>query len=465
MRRTPLRRRKRRSISLRRTVTGLTNGTKYTFTVTATNAIGTGPPSQPSNAVTPATVPGAPSIGTATAGNAQATVPFTPPNSNGGSPITGYTATSSPGGKTGTGASSPITVTGLTNKTPYKFTVTATNSVGTGSASGASNSVTPDIAPTVSISTPSNGATGSPPASFSLTASAAAGISGESITVQYYVNGTAIGPALTTSPYSYNWTNVAAGNYTLTATATDNYGAVGTSAPVTVTVGAPTAIYYVYPDQIDTPRVIVRSSDNQVVWRWDGTDPFGAAQPNTNPAGLGVFVYDPRFPGQVYDQESGTDYNYFRNYDPGIGRYVQSDPIGLRGGVNTYAYVNENPLSGFDVEGLAQVCYGMPVRFPHYWLCANGVCGGLVPQSGQSDFGGAGYIRPQRPGLQGNGGDATVCSDTNNNNCDAAKLDQCVADAIQNQTGNLTYHLYSHNCTDWAWETLQQCRQLACTAN
>lgn len=124
-------------------VTGLTNGTAYTFTVTATNINGTGPASAASNSVTPATVPGAPTIGTAVAGAAQADVAFTAPGSNGGSVITSYTATSSPGGFTASGATSPITVTGLTNGTPYTFTVTATNAVGTGAASAASNSVTP----------------------------------------------------------------------------------------------------------------------------------------------------------------------------------------------------------------------------------------------------------------------------------------------------------------------------------
>lgn len=90
-----------------------------------------------------ATVPGAPTIGTATAGNASAQVAFTAPASNGGSAITGYTATSSPGGITGTGTTSPITVSGLTNGTAYTFTVTATNAEGTGAVSAASNSVTP----------------------------------------------------------------------------------------------------------------------------------------------------------------------------------------------------------------------------------------------------------------------------------------------------------------------------------
>lgn len=94
---------------------------------------------------TPTTAPDAPTIGTATAGNAEATVTFTPPASSGGSTITGYTVTSSPGNITATGTASPITVTGLTNGTPYTFTVTATNAIGTSLASSASNSVTPAV--------------------------------------------------------------------------------------------------------------------------------------------------------------------------------------------------------------------------------------------------------------------------------------------------------------------------------
>ena len=88
-------------------------------------------------------VPGAPTIGTATAGDASASVTFTAPVNNGGSAITSYTVTSSPGSVTASGASSPITVSGLTNGTAYTFTVRATNATGTGPASAASNSVTP----------------------------------------------------------------------------------------------------------------------------------------------------------------------------------------------------------------------------------------------------------------------------------------------------------------------------------
>jgi len=122
-------------------VTGLASSTQYTYTATATNNTGTSSASSASSGVTATTVPQAPTIGTASALNASASVSFTA-GATGGVSAT-YTVTSSPGNITATGSSSPITVTGLTNGTAYTFTATATNANGTSVASSATSSVTP----------------------------------------------------------------------------------------------------------------------------------------------------------------------------------------------------------------------------------------------------------------------------------------------------------------------------------
>ena len=129
-------------------ITGLVNGTSYTFTVKASNLIGNGIDSAPSNVVMPGAPPGPPTNVTATRGNAEATVAFTPPASSGTGSISSYTVTSNPGGFTMMGGASPLIVPGLTNGVAYTFTVTATSAAfGTGDPSSPSNSVTPQPIP------------------------------------------------------------------------------------------------------------------------------------------------------------------------------------------------------------------------------------------------------------------------------------------------------------------------------
>lgn len=110
-------------------------------------------------------------------------------------------------------------------------------------------------------------------------------------------------------------------------------------------------IFYVHADHVNAPKSITRPSDNATVWRWD-RDPFGVTVPNQNPGAAGVFVYNLRLPGQYFDGESGLSYNYFRDYDSQVGRYLESDPIGLNGGNNPYLYVGADPVDLIDPQGL-----------------------------------------------------------------------------------------------------------------
>jgi len=102
---------------------------------------------------------------------------------------------------------------------------------------------------------------------------------------------------------------------------------------------------YVHTDQLGTPRKLTGPTGTVV---WDASlTPYGMED-----SIAGTETLDSRFPGQWADAESGLNYNYFRDYDPTLGRYIQSDPIGLGGGLNTYAYVGGNPVMWIDPWGL-----------------------------------------------------------------------------------------------------------------
>lgn len=134
--------------------------------------------------------------------------------------------------------------------------------------------------------------------------------------------------------------------------------------------GGQPRLYYVQPDALGTPRVVIdpsRGTQGVAVWRWDlAGEPFGADAPEQDPDADGTgFVFDMRFPGQRHDAGSGLNYNYFRDYEAATGRYVQSDPIGLKGGLNTYAYVGGNPVSFVDPFGLKLCRVNLPNMGPN----------------------------------------------------------------------------------------------------
>jgi RHS repeat-associated protein len=160
-----------------------------------------------------------------------------------------------------------------------------------------------------------------------------------------------------------NLSVLAAGDCLLTANqAGDALYLAAAPVSLTLTIGAGSQIFYVHTDHLGTPRTITQASGNGKVWEWKNDDPFGANMPDENPSGIaGTFKYNLRFPGQYYDQETGTYYNYFRDYDPSVGRYIQSDPIGLDGGINTYGYVKASPLMHVDPDGLNPLAIGVGI--------------------------------------------------------------------------------------------------------
>ena len=139
--------------------------------------------------------------------------------------------------------------------------------------------------------------------------------------------------------------------------------------PAGLLVGSGTnqALMYVQTDHLGTPRAVIDPVRNVAVWTWSAkSEAFGNSPPNQDPDLDGTaFVFNMRFPGQRLDAGSGLVYNYFRDYDPSIGRYIQSDPIGLSGGISTYGYVGQQPNTAVDPKGLRKFHpYHAPLRPP-----------------------------------------------------------------------------------------------------
>ena len=118
--------------------------------------------------------------------------------------------------------------------------------------------------------------------------------------------------------------------------------------------GRAETLYFIHVDHLGTPRLAIGEDDVER-WRWEQAEPFGDNPPLEVMGPEGYPINLPlRFPGQYADKETNLHYNYFRDYDSETGRYVQSDPVGIAAGLNTYAYVGGDPLQSTDPLGLAK---------------------------------------------------------------------------------------------------------------
>jgi RHS repeat-associated protein len=143
------------------------------------------------------------------------------------------------------------------------------------------------------------------------------------------------------------------------------------------------ATAYIFTDHLNTPREIARIGASAAngnnpngytsLWKWDSL-PFGETAPNINQSSLGAMFFKHRFPGQYRDPETGLHQNWHRDYDPQLGRYITSDPLGLSAGTNTYAYVHASPVSMTDSHGLYwEYCVGPGTGQLFYFNAATGI--------------------------------------------------------------------------------------------
>jgi RHS repeat-associated protein len=231
------------------------------------------------------------------------------------------------------------------------------------------------------------------------------------------------------------------------------------------------SLFPIETDHLGTPRVV--SDGNQAIWRWElvsgntvngGSNAFGDRPANEDPDGDGkTYRFDLRFPGQIHDPETGLHYNYFRDYEPGTGRYVESDPIGLWSGPSTYGYTWASPLRWFDPFGLAVEMCCRPADLPyplsetdHCWLRTSSIEAGMGPMDGSVPAQNSNYDLPGDPTQTTNhGGEGNKPGSTCN--VVPSQDEVCVDRMIQ--PGQPTGPFWpNNNCQTFAASVLNACR-------
>ena len=167
--------------------------------------------------------------------------------------------------------------------------------------------------------------------------------------------------AASTAYYVYGAGGLLYGEYDTSGNFIREYVYLNGAPLAQIDAGSPEVLTYLHTDHLGTPRFGTNSGGTQV-WSWNN-DAFGTSAP------AGTETVNLRMPGQYYDSESGLFYNINRTYNPAIGRYISSDPIGIAGGLNTFSYVAQNPINGIDPLG---------EYFAERWTQAGTVGGGIA---------------------------------------------------------------------------------------
>ncbi len=297
------------------------------------------------------------------------TTPATPVPYSSGAGATTIALTATAGASTSpvvfSSATTAVCATGGTNGATVTMFTIGTCTLRANQAATASYNAAPQITTTVTIvkgnqtiagvtSTPASPITYTSGGTFTL-----AGTGGQSGNPIAHTSTT---PTICTTggTYGATVTMLSAGTCTINANQAGNanYQAAAQVA-INITISPPIVatpqIYNIYADHLGTPRAITTADAAATkVWEWSNDEVFGNNDANevVNALNTGTFSYNLRFPGQYLDVETKLHYNYFRDYDSSLGRYSKSDPIGLKGGLNTFEYVGANPLSYTDPSGL-----------------------------------------------------------------------------------------------------------------